>query len=233
MNEFDLILEECVDLIASGESSPGECLSLYSEYAAQLEPILYTAVSLREVREVSPPPFLRARIRTELEQAMKNNTRRNRGTPVFLSRMALQVAVLIFALIMTNTVFAQGALPGESLYNWKLASEGLWRAVAVDPLGADLQLSTRRVHEYVVVSKDEQRRAAVLLGYNKLLVRFQNEQDEADRVRILSTLMSQQDSLRRAGLSIPELDSYFSGGVIETDGSQIRTPEEPSTRPTP
>jgi len=123
--------------------------------------------------------------------------------------------VRVVALLMTSTAFAQDALPGESLYNWKLASETLWRAVTVDPLGTDLKLSDRRVSEYMAVSSDEQRRMKVLLGYNKLLVRFRNEQDEADRARILSVLKSQQDSLHQAGLSIPELDNYFSGAGNE------------------
>jgi len=123
--------------------------------------------------------------------------------------------VRVVALLMTSTAFAQDALPGESLYNWKLASETLWRAVTVDPLGTDLKLSDRRVSEFMAVSSDEQRRMKVLLGYNKLLVRFRNEQDEADRARILSVLKSQQDSLHQAGLSIPELDNYFSGAGNE------------------
>ena len=114
---------------------------------------------------------------------------------------------------MTNTFFAQAALPGETLYNWKLASEKLWRAIAVDPLETDLQLSNRRIHEYVAVSADEKRRAEVLLGYNRLLVRFKDEQDENDRARIQSVLKTQHDSLHRIGLSIPELDSYFSGNT--------------------
>ena len=68
----------------------------------------------------------------------------------------------------------------------------------------------------------------------ELLVRFQSEADEADRQRILATLKSQQDSLRKVGLSIPELDRYFSGGAIETGGEfQIATPEDPITRPAP
>jgi hypothetical protein len=148
--------------------------------------------------------------------------------------MALNVAVLVFALVMTNTVFAQGALPGESLYNWKLTSERIWRIVSVDPLGTDLKLSNRRLTEYVAVSNDETRRARVLTDYNELLVRFKAEEDENDRARILLVLKSQQDSLRKVGLSLPELDSYFSGGATETGGEfQIVTPESPMTRPNP
>jgi hypothetical protein len=212
MNEFDLILEECVDLIASGESSPEECLNLYPEYAAQLEPILYTTVCLQEEgREVIPPSHLRARIRGELNQAMKNNPQKKSRFPVFFWRMVLNVSMLVFAMVMTNTLFAQEALPGESLYNWKLASEDVWRAVTVDPLGTDLKLSDRRVNEYVAVSSDERRRTEVLVGYNKLLVRFKDEQNEGDWSRISSVLRSQQDSLHKVGLSIPALERYFSG----------------------
>jgi hypothetical protein len=102
-------------------------------------------------------------------------------------------------------------MPGERLYNWKLASENLWRALTADPLGTDLKLSDRRVSEYVAVSADQQRRTQVLLGYNKLLIRFKDEQNDSDQARILDVLQSQQTSLHQAGLSIPELDSYFSG----------------------
>jgi hypothetical protein len=102
-------------------------------------------------------------------------------------------------------------MPGEKLYLWKLASENLWRRVTVDPLGTDLKFSDRRVSEYVAVTTDKQRRMEVLLGYNKLLVRFKEEHNKADRARILRALKSQQVSLRKAGLSIPELDNYFQG----------------------
>jgi hypothetical protein len=67
---------------------------------------------------------------------------------------------------------------------------------------------------------------AVLLGYNKLLVRFKDEQDEADRARILSVLKSQQDSLHQAGLSIPALDNYFSGTA--SGNSEIQPVSQPA-----
>jgi hypothetical protein len=214
-NEFEAILEACVDEIAEGEASLEECLARYPQYAYELEPILFTVTDLQRGREIKPPPFLRGRIRAELNHAMKTNSRGNfrvkREVPLFFWRMALNVAVLLFALVMTNTVFAQGALPGESLYNWKLTSERVWRVLSSDPLATDLKLSDRRIHEYVAVStdQDETRRARVLGNYNELLVRFKSEDNEVDRARILLTLKSQQDSLRKVGLSIPELDSYF------------------------
>jgi len=234
MNDFDAILENCVDQIASGEYSLEECLARYPKYAAELKPILFAAARLRDVRDVMPPPFLKARIRADLTRRMEGNPRQKRGLPLFFWRMALNVAVLVFALMMTNTAFAQDALPGDSLYAWKLSSEQVWRVVTTDPLGTDLKLSDRRVGEYLAVSNDEARRARVLVSYNELLVRFQAEEDEEDRARILLVLKSQQDSLRKVGLSIPELDRYFSGGATETGGEfQIATPEGPLTRPVP
>jgi hypothetical protein len=233
MSEFDVILEECVDQIASGESTPEECLLYYPEYADQLEPILYAAARLKEVREIHPSPFLKARIRSDLERAIENDPSQRRHPPLFFWRMALNISVLTVVLVMANTLFAQGALPGESLYNWKLASENLWRSVTVDPLGTDLKLSDRRIDEYVALN-DEERRAQVLLGYNRLLVRFKEEQDESDKTRILTVLKSHQDSLRKVGLAIPELDSYFSGGATEKGGEfRIETPNASGARPTP
>jgi hypothetical protein len=73
----------------------------------------------------------------------------------------------------------------------------------------------------------------VLTGYHDLLVRFQTEQDEQEKERILQVLKTHQDSLREAGLSIPELDSYFTG-VTETTGEHpLSTPSVPVERPQP
>ena len=234
MNEFEAILEICVDQIAEGEASLEECLALYPQYAAEMEPILLAATQLKRGRELQPSPFLRGRIRAELNHAMRASPPQKRGLPIFFWRMALNVAVLFFALIMTNTVFAQGALPGDSLYNWKLTSERVWRAFAADQLALDLKFSERRINEYVAVSNDETRRVRVLTNYNELLVRFKAEEDQDDRARILTVLKSQQDSLRKVGLSIPELDGYFSGGATETGGDfQVATPKAPIIRPAP
>lgn len=215
-DEFEAILETCVDDIAEGEASLEECLVRYPQYATELEPVLYTVTRLKSGRAIKPSPFLRGTIRAELNLAMKSSPPPKSRLPLFFWRMALNMAVLLFALIMTNTVFAQGALPGESLYNWKLASERVWRVVSIDPVGTDLQLSNRRISEYVAVSSDETRRARVLVSYNELLTRFQSDGDDRDQQRILVVLQSQRDSLHKVGLSIPELDTFVSDRVTET-----------------
>jgi hypothetical protein len=215
-NEYEAILEACVEEIAEGESSLEECLARYPQYAAEMEPILLTATQLKSGRELKPSPFLRGRIRAELNHAAKNSPQPKMKLPLYFWRMALNVAVLVFALLMTNTVFAQGALPGDSLYNWKLSSERVWRMVSADPLGTDLQLSNRRINEYVAVGNDETRRTRVLASYNELLTRFRSEGNDSDQQRILVVLQSQRDSLHQAGLSIPALEDYVSGASRPT-----------------
>ncbi len=215
-DEFEAILETCVDDIAEGEASLEECLARYPQYATELEPVLYTVTRLKSGRAIKPSPFLRGTIRAELKLAMKSSPPPKSRLPLFFWRMALNVAVLLFALIMTNTVFAQGALPGESLYNWKLTSERVWRVVSIDPVGTDLQLSNRRINEYVAVSSDETRRARVLVSYNELLTRFESEGNNNDQQRILVALQSQRDSLHKAGLSIPELDNFVASRASGT-----------------
>ena len=210
--EFEDVLETCVDQIATGATSLEECLALYPQYAEEMEPILLAATELKQGRQIRPSPFLKGRIRAELNHVMKHSPRQKRRLWFFPWRMQLNVALLMSALIVTNMVFAQGALPGESLYNWKLASERIWRFVSIDPLATDLQLSNRRIDEYVAVSSDETRRARVLTGYNELLVRFKSEEDDGNRTRIRTVLQLQQDSLRKVGLTIPELDRYFTNG---------------------
>jgi hypothetical protein len=208
MNEFDEILDHSLNTIASGESHVEEVLARNPEDAAELEPYLRSAEQLTRGRDVAPSPFFEARLRSELMRTIKATPRPTRQLPLFFQRMALNVGVLLLMLTFTSTAFAQIALPGESLYSLKLASENVWRVLTTDPLGTDLELSNRRINEYVAVSQDETRRARVLSGYHDLLVRFQTEDDELEKERILRVLQSQQDSLRKEGLSIPALDNY-------------------------
>ncbi len=209
MNDFDEILEHSLEKIASDESTVEEALARNPKDAAELEPYLRSAEQLKRGRDIAPSPFFEARLRSDLMRTIKGTQRPARPLPFFFQRMALNVGVLFLMFAFTSTAFAQNALPGESLYGLKLASENVWRVLTTDPLGTDLELSNRRINEYVAVSQDETRRARVLSGYHDLLVRFQTEDDDLEKARILRVLQSQQDSLRKEGLSIPELDNYF------------------------
>ena len=206
-NELETILDICVSQIEDGESNIEECLELYPEHAAQLEPLLKAATKLSRGREVAPNPSYKARTRAQLSIYMQQNPQRKRVSPVFW-RFAIGVATMFLAFVLTGTSFAQQALPGDQLYNWKLTSENVWRMTSADQLGVDITLSNRRVSELVVV-KDQVRREQALANYEKLLMKFSNAKNEKDRARILPVLRAQEEALIKAGLLTPELEALF------------------------
>lgn len=207
-NELETILDTCLNQIEEGGASVDECLARYPEHAAQLQPLLRAATKLALAREVMPDPSYRMRARSQLNTYMQQHPQRKRVSPVFW-RVAVGFATVMMLFIASGTAFAQQALPGDTLYNWKLTSEHLWRLTSSDDLGVDIVLSNRRMNELLVVSGDETRRAWAIQNYEKLLVKFRNAENATDRERILPVLRAQHDALLEAGVIVPELESYF------------------------
>jgi hypothetical protein len=207
-NELETVLDICLSQIENSESSIDECLALYPEQAAELEPLLKAANKLSLAREVVPDPAYKARTRAKLSIYMQQNPQRKRVSPIFW-RVAIGVMTMLIAFLATGTSFAQSALPGDQLYNWKLTSENVWRMTSSDQLGVDLTLSDRRVHEIVVVSGNEARQQRALENYQKLLVKFNATKDEKARARILPVLQAQHTALIQAGVRSPALDALF------------------------
>jgi hypothetical protein len=208
MKDFDQILDDCLVQISNGVSTLDDCLARHPEHAARLRPILLTALRLGAGRTVVPSPALKARARARLTMYMQAHPRR-KSTAFPVLRLAFDMAALLLAFLVTGTALAQGALPGDALYDWKLISEQVWSAVAPDPLALDLALSERRVNEMLAVSGDADAYAAALAGYQEVLARLTARTDADSQARILFVLTSQQEALKSAGISIPELDVYF------------------------
>ena len=207
-NNLETILDTCLNQIEDDGSNINECLARYPEHAAQLEPLLKAATKLSHAREVVPDPAYKARARAQLSIYMQQNPQRKRISPIFW-RFAIVAMTMLVVFLATGTSFAQQALPGDRLYDWKLTSENIWRMTSSDQLGVDITLSNRRVGELVVVSGDQARQAQALENYEKLLVKFNNTKSERDRQRILPVLRVQHESLIKAGILIPELEPYF------------------------
>lgn len=207
---LETILDVCVSEITEGRSSLDECLARYPEHAAQLKPLLGAANRLRRARAVMPDPAFKARARAQLTLHMQQHPQRRRLSPIIL-RFGIAFATVMLLFLASGTAFAQGARPGDTLYNWKLTSEYVWRMTSADRLGVDLTLSDRRVTEllWATSSGDELRQARALERYEQLLIKFYQESDERDRQRILPVLRAQHERLLEAGISVPELESYF------------------------
>ena len=207
-NDLETILDTCLNLIEEGESTVEECLARYPDHAAQLRPLLMAATKLARAREVVPDPSYRMRARSQLNAYMQQNPQRKRVSPVFW-RVAISFATVMMLFLASGTAFAQQALPGDTLYNWKLTSEHVWRLTSSDDLGVDIALSQRRMNELLVVSGDETRRTWAIQNYEKLLVKFQNAQNEQDRARIRPVLLAQHQALLEAGVDLTALERYF------------------------
>jgi len=207
-NELETVLDICLSQIQDGESDIAECLALYPEQAVQLEPLLKAATKLSRGREVIPDAAYKARTRAKLSIYMQQNPQRKRVSPIFW-RVAIGAMTMLIAFLATGTSFAQSALPGDQLYDWKLTSENVWRMTSSDQLGVDLTLSDRRVHEIVVVSGNQIRQQRALENYQKLLVKFNETKNEKARARILPVLRAQHQALIQAGVLSPALDALF------------------------
>lgn len=206
MSDFELTLDDCLAQIASGASSLDECLARYPEHAALLKPLLQTAALVERGQTVVPSPAFKSRMRAQLYAHMDAHPRRRAWTFSPVWRVAVSLAVLIAVFLVTGTAFAQGALPGQTLYAWKLSSEQVWRAVSPDPVGVDLSLAERRVDEATIVAASPERKAQALNGYLEVLARLKSEEEAGNKERILSVLKSHRAKLSAAGISIPELD---------------------------
>jgi len=219
MNKIDTIFEECLDRIQSGESSLEECVARYPEHAAELTSLLRASTRLGRAGEVMPSPVFKARTRTELNAYIHAHPRVKRTSP-FAWRLAYNVVTSLLAFLILGTAIAQRALPGDTLYDWKLTSERVWRTVSIDRLATDLTLSNRRVKELVRVYGDENRRTRAVANYQQMLVRFKSDQDIRHQERIIPVLRFHQQSLSQVGISIPELDSYFPPDLQEENGQE-------------
>lgn len=210
MSDLELILDECLTQLVSGASSLDEILARYPEHATQLKPLLQTAVQFESTQSLKPSPVFKARARGQLTNYMKAHPRRQSWMMMPIGRVAMSAAVLVIALFITGTVFAQSALPGQTLYEWKLSSENIWRAVALNPVSVDLTLGDRRVNEMIAVNGNFVEEAQALNGYLEVLARLKSEGDARNSAQILQVLKLQKEKLSRSGISIPQLNQILS-----------------------
>jgi hypothetical protein len=177
MSNVDEILEQCLTEILSGASTVEECLACNPDHALQLEPLLRTATRIQRGSTVRPSPAFRARTRAKLTMHMQANPRRVVRSFSAFWRLLAATAAVVLTLFVTGTVYAQGALPGDPFYEWKLTTEEAWRLVSSDMVRTDLRIANRRIDEMNVTVNDQARWARALEGYIEVRSRLENEID--------------------------------------------------------
>lgn len=244
MTSFDRIVNRCLDLIAAGQASADQCLAEYPEHREEMEPLLRAAEKVASLKTIEPSAAYRRRGRQALEAHMRANPRTPRR-PGLLSRLfdisrptrrlATSLVAVMFALLSTGTVLAQGALPGDPLYGWKLQTEQLWRPFSGEKTAYELRLSDRRAQEYLLVYQQPELAVTALHNYTdslmQLLIELELRPDQV--VAVYDSLLNQQKELTDSGLNIPELDAILRTLTpADTQQSPNDTEAEESPAPT-
>jgi hypothetical protein len=247
MSKLERALEDCLARLASGQAGLEDCLALYPEQADELRRLLMAVKQLERGRSVRASAGFKARTRTQLWAYMAAHPR---GRSAFGSawapstpfRLILGLSVLTALFLVAGTALAQAALPGSAGYDWKIASEHVWRVFQPDPLAADVVLANRRADELAQVADDPQAQVIALQAYRQALATLNQYTLPASRPLIREALVAQQQSLNQAGLNVPELNALLtpttSGPAPPTAtlASPIATPALPASTlvpPTP
>jgi hypothetical protein len=212
-------LEECLTRMRLEGVSPEECLAQYPQYRDELTPLLQASLHLHSLDDLEPRPEFRAQTRAKLLEHMRANPRRSE--PWFRSlafKYAASLAILFVALTTTGTALAQSALPGDTLYGWKLASERIWYSLQQNPLDADIFLSTRRVHEIQTIKGMANLEEIGIGAYQTILQQLnQDLAANPDRLDNVSDLLLEQREMLReiienSQANVPDLDELF--GIV-------------------
>jgi hypothetical protein len=151
--EFDNILNDCLErLLLKGESLQ-QCLARYPEQAAELKPLLETALAAREATTIQPRPDFRARARYEFNSVLKETAAgKSRTSWGWFPRWAT-VAAIILAVVLVGggtVVAADSSMPDSPLYSVKLATEQVHLTLTPSQIAKAeycAQLADRRVAE--------------------------------------------------------------------------------------
>ena len=153
--EFDNILNECLERVLINGETVEQCLAGYPEHAAELEPLLRTALDAKEATAIRPRPEFRERASYQFQAALREmESKKSRGFFGWQPRRATAVIVVIVLLLAgSGTVAAAGnSMPDEPLYQVKLATEAVRLTLTPSALGkAELyvKLADKRVAEII------------------------------------------------------------------------------------
>lgn len=158
--EFNNILDECLERLITRGETVDECLAGYPQLAAELRPLLLTAVKARRSLGIKPSPRFKAEARQRFYAALEEA--KARKTLSFFSwrpRLATVAVSLVLALLLTSgsvAVASNGSMPGEFLYPVKLTVERVMLGLSFSTMAKAktfAKLADRRVTEIVYLAQ--------------------------------------------------------------------------------
>jgi len=201
-------------LLIKGESLE-QCLARYPEQAAELKPLLETALAAREAATIQPRPDFRARARYQFRSALKEAAGKSRTSWGWFPRWATVVAiVLVLVLAGGGTVVAaDSSMPDSPLYSVKLATEQVRLTLTPSQMGKVrlcAELADRRVAE----------------------IAYMADKGDAQQVEIITRRLDDKLELLvvliegRGGVSLP-------GALMAPPPEATAPPETPTTNEAP
>ena len=155
--EFNDILDECLERLVKGGTIE-ECLASYPELAAELEPLLQTAMAARKASVIQPRPEFRAKARYQFHSALQAmESRKSRSFFGWQRRWVTAITVVLVLLLAGGgtVMAASNSMPDGTLYPVKLATEQVWLALTPSSLGKArvyTKLADRRVAEIIYMA---------------------------------------------------------------------------------
>ncbi len=212
MNEFDNILDECLQRLVEGGSIEA-CLSRYPGYASELEPLLRTAQATLKAADIKPRPEFRDRARYQFQSALREMpVKGKQGFFSFLKPgLATVIGVAIVLLAGGATVAAAGnSLPGEPLYQVKLTTESVRLALTPSDLGKaalNASFADERVDEIIRMAEkgeaDYIEETTERMNKNLLAVANLNVSSGAAEGDVFFGVMNAPEAATRAPVATP------------------------------
>lgn len=211
MNQLEAILDDCLRRMTAEGYSVRQCLEQHPQHRAELAPLLESAQRMQRAGGLSASPSYKSTTKAMImarAEAQQPKPRRER-LPAW--RLGVAAVAVAFLLLASTTAFAQAAVPGEALYEWKLTSEEVWRAVSPDRVGVDLTLAGRRAAELTRVASDPLGQPRARQAYHEALTRLEAEINPANGPKIDQALRAHQKKLTEAGMRDDKLDDLVRG----------------------
>jgi hypothetical protein len=167
LNKFEDILAQCIDDIKAGRASIEDCLRRYPSARGQLEPLLRIALGIRKPPDVKPSSSFKMRARVRLMGQIHGRHVATKWTwsrynsqakpATYIRRFSTSLAGVILAIVLAvfglgaGTAYAsQTSLPGDTLYQVKLATEQAGMILVGDDVARAeraLSFANKRVRE--------------------------------------------------------------------------------------
>ncbi|MFC1929865.1 DUF5667 domain-containing protein [Chloroflexota bacterium] len=215
--EFNDILDDCVERILSQGDTVEQCLARYPEQVPELEPLLQTVSLAKVTSHIEPSSEFKEKARHEFRMALQETQLpRNHWTlgwrPQWVTAI---VSVLILLLASGGTLAMAGnSMPDEPLYPVKRVTEVARIALTPSSLGkAELyvNLADKRVAEIVTMVEEEKpkevEKAAQLLGEHLIAMAGLVGLQEKQQAKEVATLMAPSSAVEEAPQAAMEKES--------------------------